>query len=293
MNSTPLRYPGGKSIMTPFFMDLLTANPMERVVYAEPYAGGAGTAINLLLNGIADNILINDANIAVYSFWHYLLERKDDFINKVLETNITIDEWVKQKDILKNSTTPSFELGFATFFLSRTNRSGILTAGPIGGNNSEKQYAAKYKLDCRFNKIDLCARLEQIGTMANQIVVSNLDAIAFLQNIEHNNDVIVYLDPPYYVNGCSLYMNYYTHNDHVELANYLHEANDFKWVLSYDNVAEIRELYNGYDLYKFDLKYTAQGVKEGSELLTHSMDIVLPPDISIRRSSGNIMLKRI
>lgn len=293
MNSTPLRYPGGKSIMTPFFMDLLLANPMKRVVYAEPYAGGAGTAINLLLNGIADSILINDANVAVYSFWHYLLECKDDFINKVLETHITIDEWLKQKDILKNSTMPSFELGFATFFLSRTNRSGILTAGPIGGNTSQKQYAAKYKLDCRFNKTDLCARLEQIGAMANRITVSNFDAITFLDNIGHNDDVIVYLDPPYYVNGRSLYMNYYTHNNHVELSNYLREANDFKWVLSYDNVPEIRELYEGFNLYRFDLKYTAQGIKTGSELLTHSRNIVLPMDISIRRSTGNIILERI
>lgn len=292
MNLTPLRYPGGKSIMTPFFIDLLNVNPMDEVVYAEPYAGGAGTAINLLLSGVADRILINDANIAIYSFWHYLLQRREEFIERILKINVTIDEWMRQREILKNSNTPSFDLGIATFFLSRTNRSGILTAGPIGGSTAEKQNNAKYKLDCRFNKQDLCNRMTNIIAVADRIDVYNQDAIAFLQEIDLN-DVIVYLDPPYYVNGRSLYMSYYKHNDHVGLSEYLRDVNNFKWVLSYDNVPEIRNMYSGFNLYEFDLKYTAQGVKEGSELLTHSHNIILPPNISIRRSTGDIQLKRL
>ena len=128
MNLTPLRYPGGKSVMTPFFVDLLNANSMKNMVYAESYAGGAGTAINLLLNDNVDRILINDANVCIYSFWYYLLKCKSDFINRVRDTEVTINEWYKQREILKQARRPSFDVGFATFFLSRTNRSGILTA---------------------------------------------------------------------------------------------------------------------------------------------------------------------
>ncbi len=289
MNLTPLRYPGGKSVMTPFFIDLLEANSIENAVYAEPYAGGAGAAINLLLTDAVDRILINDANICIYSFWHYLMESKLDFINRVLEMEVSINEWHKQKMVLKEAKIPSLELGIATFFLSRTNRSGILTAGPIGGNTNEKQDAAKYKIDCRFNKQDLCARLSRIIERSEQINVYNEDAVNFLQEIDDNR-AIVYLDPPYYVNGKSLYMNYYKHEDHLHLSEYLKSVNNFKWVLSYDNADEIIGMYKDFDLYLFELSYTAQDIKKGSELLTHSKDLFLPLDKCIRRPSSNILL---
>lgn len=292
MNLTPLRYPGGKSVMTPFFIDLLKANSMKKVVYAEPYAGGAGTAINLLLNDIVERILINDANICVYSFWHYLLATKSNFLQRVKDTDVTLEEWYKQKEIIKNAQVPSFEVGFATFFLSRTNRSGILTAGPIGGNTQEKQKKASYKIDCRYNKNELCDRMSKIIDYSDKIEVSNKDAIVFLKEISGDN-VIVYLDPPYYVNGKSLYMNYYKHKDHLLLSEHLKLTDNYKWILSYDNALEIRNMYKGFDLYKFELSYTAQNVKKGSELLTHSKQLILPENMCIRRTSTNIALNLI
>lgn len=292
MNLTPLRYPGGKSVMTPFFIDLFEANSMKRAVYAEPYAGGAGTAVNLLLNDVVDKILINDANICIYSFWHYLLEYKCNFINRIWDMEVSISEWHRQKTILKEATLPSLELGIATFFLSRTNRSGILTAGPIGGNTQEKQDAAKYKVDCRFNKQDLCERLSKIVERASQIKVCNEDAVSFLRKI-NDNKTVVYLDPPYYVNGKSLYMNYYKHNDHLYLSEYLKSVDTFKWVLSYDNADEIIGMYRDFDLYVFELSYTAQDIKQGSELLTHSKNLILPQNKCIRRSSSDIPLNKL
>ncbi|MFS2719686.1 DNA adenine methylase [Bacteroides uniformis] len=292
MNLTPLRYPGGKSVMTPFFVDLFNANSMKNTVYAEPYAGGAGTAINLLLDNNVDKIIINDANVCIYSFWYYLLKYKSDFINRVRDIEVTIAEWYKQREILRQAKQPSFDVGFATFFLSRTNRSGILTAGAIGGNSQEKQDCAKYKIDCRFNKEDLCTRMSNIVERANQIEVSNEDALDFLGKISNNN-AVVYLDPPYYVNGKSLYMNYYTHDDHLELSKHLKGTDKYKWILSYDNAPEIRQMYLDFELYSFELSYTAQNVKQGSELLTHSKNIILPANKSIRRASSDIALNKI
>ena len=292
MNLTPLRYPGGKSVMTPFFIDLFNANSIKMPIYAEPYAGGAGTAINLLLSDNVNEILINDANICIYSFWHYLLKYKLDFIHRVEDTEVTINEWYKCREILKYAKQPSFDLGFATFFLSRTNRSGILTAGPIGGGTQEKQDSAKYKINCRFNKIDLCKRLQDIIDRSSQIKTFNEDALVFLKRAV-NKQTMVYLDPPYYINGKSLYMNYYSHKDHVTLANHLKNSDNYYWVLSYDNATEIRELYKNFDLYSFEISYIAQKIKQGKELLTHSKNLVLPQNKCIRRPSSNIILQKI
>jgi DNA adenine methylase len=294
MNKTPLRYPGGKSIMSRFFEELFKYNSLKNVTYCEPYAGGAGAAINLLLNNSVDAIRINDASIGIFSFWHSILTHSERFLDRVNGIEVTLKEWKSQRLIFKNSTAVGFDLGFATFFLSRTNRSGILAAGPIGGQAEDAQQNAKYKIDCRFNKVELIERLEKIIAERKRISVSNLDALNFLKQIEGKN-AFVYLDPPYYNQGKALYLNYYHREDHVMLANYLRCSAYFDWVLSYDNVPEILELYADFPLYQFGLSYTAQEAKKGSELLTHSSNISFHSLISTtkRKRNQNIVLLEI
>lgn len=293
MNGSPLRYPGGKALMTPFLIDLFRQNGLENVVYAEPYAGGAGAAINLLLGNHVKNIIINDANIGIYSFWHYLLTEPKRFIQVIQDIPVTLAEWHHQKEVLKNTTEPTFDLGVATFFLSRTNRSGVIKGGPIGGSSFEKQLQAKYKLDCRFNKANLIERLNSIIRRRKHITVYNMDALAFLRMIPNNT--FAYLDPPYYVKGKSLYMNHYKEEDHQQLANYLlHEA-AFSWLLSYDDTPQIREKYQALELYRFPLNYTVSEKRTGYELLTLSPQLIFPHDPIIKRSksSKNIYIEHV
>ena len=292
MNSSPLRYPGGKSLMTNFFVDLFHINGLQEIVYAEPYAGGAGAAINLLLNGHVNEIIINDANIGIYSFWNALVNESDRFIQTIDTIPVTLTEWYTQRDILQKSTKPSFELGVATFFMSRTNRSGVIFGGAIGGSTEEKQNHAKYKIDCRFNKQDLIQRLEIIAANNERIKVTNEDALDFLKHLDNN--VFVYLDPPYYIKGKSLYMNHYEVKDHEKLAYFLQNEALFNWVLSYDDVPQIRELYANSDLYRFPLKYTVSRKQVGYELLTRSDKLQFPENLVIRRThSKNITIERI
>lgn len=292
MNSSPLRYPGGKSLMTNFFVDLFRRNGLQEIVYAEPYAGGAGAAINLLLNGHVNEIVINDANIGIYSFWNYLIHNSEHFIQAVQDIPVTLSEWHKQKEIITKEKEPSFELGVATFFMSRTNRSGVILGGAIGGSTEEKQNKAKYKIDCRFNKQDLIQRLKTIAAKKEHIKATNEDALSFLRQLDNN--VFVYLDPPYYVKGKSLYMNHYDGKDHEKLAHYLQNEAGFNWVLSYDDVSQIRSLYAHSELYRFPLKYTVGKKQIGYELLTHSGNIQFPENLEIRRThSKNIVIERI
>lgn len=293
MNGSPLRYPGGKALMTPFIVDLFRQNGLESVTYAEPYAGGAGAAINLLLGNYVNEIFINDANVGIYSFWHFLLTESERFIQTIQNIPVTLAEWRHQKDIARNSDEPSFELGVATFFLSRTNRSGVIMGGPIGGSSLEKQQQAKYKLDCRFNKANLIERLNSIVQRREHIAVYNMDALEFLRLLPIK--AFVYLDPPYYVKGKSLYMNHYREDDHQQLANYLlHEA-AFSWLLSYDDTPQIREKYQALELYRFPLSYTVSEKRTGYELLTHDRNIHFPevPQIKRNMRKKNIPIERI
>lgn len=297
--ATPLRYPGGKSVMTKFLENFITANNMTNVCYAEPFAGGSGAALNLLTNRSVSRILINDASIPLYSFWESIVNHSDEFLLLFDNTPINIEEWERQRNIFFNHGAEfSVELGFATFYLNRCNRSGILKAGAIGGNSAEKQERAKYKIDARFNKESLRPKLEAIINLRDSITISNLDAIDFLEQCQNLNDevkenLLIYLDPPYYVHGSELYMNSYIHDDHQALADKLRATNILKWILSYDNVDEIKNIYQDFDLYTFNLKYTVQIAKTGKELLTYSYNSILPENREIPRATHPIPLIRI
>lgn len=296
---SPLRYPGGKSVLSSFFESYIRANSLDKAIYVEPYCGGAGAAINLLLCDKVDQIWLNDANYSIYSFWYCLKHLGESFLQKLECTPVTVKEWIRQKKILmsvEGKTYSSEDLlanGFATFYLNRCNRSGILNAGPIGGKGEDSQKSATYKIDARFNKKVLKEKLSAIIAKSDQIRVFNQDALNFLKylssecTLETQKELMVYLDPPYYKQGSSLYLNYYTHRDHQDIAKYLLNDHAWKWLLSYDNVVEIRNLYSAMPQYSFYINYSAQESKLGNELLIHSLNSTLPESLVIKEQRNN------
>ncbi|EFH3341395.1 DNA adenine methylase [Escherichia coli] len=271
---TPLRYPGGKAKFAHHIRAIIQSNNLSGGVYVEPFAGGAGVALDLLLSGHVNNIIINDIDPAIYSFWFSVVNHNDELCQMIESSFITIDNWHQQREILLNHTKHSLlDLAFATFFLNRTNRSGILKAGVIGG----KEQKGKWKLDARFNKIDLINRIKNISHFKEKITVSNLDAVAFLNKFSPDlpENSLIYLDPPYYVKGAELYRNFYKHEDHVNIANTLRDI-DLPWVVSYDNVEEIRKIYSQYRMCDYFLSYTAQDKKIGSEIIIYNDNLITP-----------------
>ena len=292
MNYSPLRYPGGKSCLTNFIKEIAQLNGVIGGVYMELYAGGAGAALNLLLDGTFSRIHINDYDYNIYSMWYSVLNHPQAFINRITKTPVTIEEWHRQKAVFNRGKRANIvDLGFATFFLNRTNRSGIIfKAGPIGGLNQE----GSYKIDVRFNKERLIERIKRIASHRDDIVLTNLDAIEILNNIHIVDlpieNLFIYMDPPYYNKGKQLYLNNYKHDNHLHLANTLRNIENIKWLVSYDNVSEIKQMYEGYRMSSFNLNYTLQTKKFGSELLVFCNDLELPAYIRIKNRQGELTL---
>lgn len=272
--STPLRYPGGKGKFAHFVKDIFEENNLLDGHYVEPYAGGAGVALELLFHEYASTIHINDFDPAVYAFWYCSVHETDQLIQSINDVSVTIEEWHRQKSILKDSTNHSLlEVALATFFLNRTNRSGILKAGVIGG----KSQSGKWKLDARFNKENLIKRIDMIGRFRNRIKVYNLDAVELLETLTPSlpERSLIYLDPPYYVKGSGLYRNFYEHDDHVKIKETLDSVNK-NWIVSYDNVDQIKEMYKNYRQDDYFLSYTAQSKKKGAEVMIYGPTIRTP-----------------
>ena len=265
-NYSPLRYPGGKSALYPIISNIITSNSAKRCIYVEPFAGGASIACHLLVDDLVDYVVINDADRAVYSFWRTVVESPQWIIDKIKTTSVTVDEWRNQRSILLNTKKYSKELGFAMFFLNRTNRSGILDAGPIGGYNQ----SGMYKIDCRFNKTALIEKLIKISAYRNKIKIYNQDITVFLRQFlpqeSPNNDIFIYFDPPYYENGQRLYLNSFSKKDHEKLKDSVKSLN-CSWIMTYDDNPQIERLYDLYPKYHFSINYSLSQKKKGGELM--------------------------
>ena len=264
---SPLRYPGGKSKLIPYVLETLKLNQLEGGIYVEPFAGGAAIAWYLLLNEHVERVYINDLNLSIHAFWYSVLNQTDELCRLIFDTPITMDEWHKQKSIQENEESSLLDRGFATFFLNRTNRSGIISGGAIGG----LQQNGKYKLDCRFNKKRLVELIIEIASKREKVCLTGFDGIDFINEFLPllEDKCLVNIDPPYYVKGKGLYQNFFEPEDHERLRNsvkYIRQP----WIVTYDDTPEINDLYSEFRPTSFGLRYVAQVKRKGREVFVTS-----------------------
>ncbi|MCX8597456.1 MULTISPECIES: DNA adenine methylase [unclassified Gilliamella] len=271
---SPLRYPGGKKQLEKFIVELFALQEMENITYIEPFAGGSGLALSLLEKGVVNKLILNDYDVAIYAFWHSVLNNHDAFIRKIEDTSITIDEWERQKQIYsQRDNIDMLTLGFSTFFLNRTNRSGIIKAGAIGG----RQQLGNYKIDCRFNKIALIKKIEKIASFKKKIKLTNLDATVFIKKVVKKiptEKAFIFFDPPYFKQGKDLYTNFYEENDHACLFKAIDKLKKYKWIVTYDDAEQIRQLYQKYSGFLYSLNYSLAQKKKAQELMFYSQNVI-------------------
>jgi len=274
-HNTPLRYPGGKQRLAPFVIELLGANRLLGGHYAEPFAGGAGVAIHLLLTDKVEHVHLNDSSPAIYAFWRSLQRWPDEFCRMIAGATLTIDEWLRQKHILSHPRGLSqLEFGFSLFYLNRCNRSGIPNGGVIGGLKQQ----GPWKMDARFPRNELIRRVEAIAARRHQITVTKLDAESFIKFRVPSLPLktLVYCDPPYFRQGNRLYLNYYRPDDHAKLAKTIQKHLKRPWLVSYDNVPEIYGCYAKSRSLTCRVQYNAARAYKGTEVFFVSDRLKLP-----------------
>lgn len=269
---SPLRYPGGKSQVYSQVLKTLELNSLVNCTYIEPFAGGAGIAIRLLFENKVKKIIINDFDKSIYSVWYSILFQTDELVELIRNTPITMEEWYKQKEIQKTKENIDLlTLGFSTFFLNRTNRSGIIKGGVIGGKNQN----GNYKMNCRFNKIALIELIYKIVSFRDRIEIYNLDAMDFINKIKNQKNQFYFIDPPYFNNGKQLYTDFFKEDDHAYLCNYIKKnMKTKKFIISYDNCMEIEKLYKKFNRTLVSLNYSLQNKTRASEIfITNNINL--------------------
>ena len=274
---SPLRYPGGKGKFYNNIIKIFNDNNIERPIYCEAFAGGAGLALLLLKNNIVDKLILNDIDKSIYCFWKSILDFNKEFCEMIKLVNIDLVEREIQKKIQKDKDildltkkSDILKLGFSTFFLNRVNRSGIIRAGVIGGIEQN----GNYKIDCRFNKKNLIERIKEINKYKKKIEFYNLDAIDFLKKIEKKKKIFIFFDPPYFNKGKDLYTNFYSIDDHINLANHISGLKQ-NWIITYDNTDEIRKIYSDFQIKEFDILYSLEKKRKEKEILICKKNLII------------------
>lgn len=291
MYYSPLRYPGGKARLAPFMELMMKKQGHDGGVYIEPFAGGAGIAIELLEKNVVSQIVINDYDKGIYSFWRAILEDTNRFIEDIEHIPLTVDEWEKQHTIcMDNNDRYSYELGFATFYMNRTNRSGIIKGGIIGG----KCQTGKWKMDARFNREHLIDRIQKIAKRKRDINIYNKDVRTFIMNYmpKYCDNSLTYFDPPYFQKGKQLYLNFFDLQDHKEIKSLIEKQVKCDWIITYDDTKEIEQLYEDKALFKFDLDYSASSRRKASELMIFNNSVTVPTPKELMDKSIKINLRK-
>ena len=287
---SPLRYPGGKGKLTTFMEYMIDRLGHRGGTYIEPFAGGAGIAVELLLRNVVSQIVINDYDKGVWSFWKAILTETDRFVEQIRTIPLTMEEWNRQREICINQNNRySFELGFATFYMNRTNRSGIIKGGVIGG----QEQAGDWTMDVRFNREELISRVRNIAGRKKDIKLYNKDISSFITHYVplYEDNTLIYFDPPYYKKGKQLYMNFFEHEDHIRIEESIRENVTCDWIITYDNAPEIEEIYQGYVLYLYDLNYSVSKKCKASEFMIFKAGTELLRDEELCSNGINIHIR--
>lgn len=266
--NSPFRYPGGKSQLSPYIKHLLQVNDIKGT-YIEPFAGGAGVAIDLLLNNDVEQIVINDYDKSIHSAWNAIINHSEELTEFIRETPVSFEGWLIQKNIHEQNKEDQNSIpgGLATFYLNRTNVSGIIKGGPIGGKNQ----TGKYKIDARFNKKSLIDKIELISKYRDNIILMNEDANNLARIIKKEfipADTFIFFDPPYYAQGKNLYMSFIDSSEHQKLFDNIQTLNEYKWIVTYDTAPEINDIYKSVNnSFTYTLNYTANSRRKANEYL--------------------------
>ena len=274
---TPLRYPGGKRRLFGVVARLLEENGLNHGSNTLSHTPAALQSVCLCsLKNTRRLCHLNDLSRPIFAFWYSVLHSTDELCERVERAAVTMEEWHRQRAVLESSEAADLmDLGFATLFLNRTNRSGIIAGGVIGG----KMQRGAWTITARFNKPEIIQRIKKIGRYRTRIFLSQMDAVDFVQQklSSLGSDSFAFLDPPYIANGKGLYLNDYTAESHVELAAAVAKL-QVPWICTYDRAAIDLGLYGSHRRIEYDLPYMAQGRHRGGEVMFLSHDISLPQE---------------
>lgn len=257
------RYPGGKSkLIKPIFSYFNIDSSIEE--YREPFFGGGSIGIEFLKRNKMKRIWINDYDKALSDLWESVIKHPDELKKLVMNFVPSVKEFdsIRNK-LIEGNVSDTVNNGFMKLAIHQISYSGLglKSGGPLGG----REQKSEYKINCRWSPSYICNKIDAINNLFadRNVQCTNTDFSKLITDT--SKKAFIYLDPPYYMKGNDLYYYGFSEKDHIRLMNLLKETKH-KWVLSYDDCPQIRELYSWARIHSTEVNYSITStIKEDGE----------------------------
>ncbi len=264
------RYPGGKTKLQEPIVQLLREQT-NWTQYREPFFGGGAIGLNFMAtDSTVTSAWLNDLDVGLASLWTATMNYPQELKSLVGSFEPSVPAFnefkaeLKTMDTMPTDRDEMVRIGFQKLVLHQTSYSGLGTksGGPLGGNLQR----SNYKIDDRWSPDALQVKIDAIHEQLSKLEV-RITHHDFAELItDTSQTALIYLDPPYYVNGNALYQHGLDKDGHLRLAELL-KSTDHRWVLSYDDCPEVRALYYWANVMTVSVNYSIAGARREQELL--------------------------
>lgn len=236
---SPFRYPGGKTWLIPVVRKWLRQEGKSVESLFEPFVGGGIVSLTAAFERMAENIFMYEIDEEISAVWYSILNGKNKWLaDKILTFNLTSDN---VKIELNNPKKELQDIAFCTILKNRVYHGGILAKGSGMIKNGENGKG----ITSRWYPRTLHDRIVAIGHYKEKIFFSSGDAFDVLEQNKDDVNAYFFIDPPYTVAGKRLYTHFEI--DHEKLFMLTARLKG-KYMLTYDNTPDIRQLADKYNL---------------------------------------------
>ncbi|WP_017304163.1 DNA adenine methylase [Spirulina subsalsa] len=236
---SPFRYPGGKF----YARKLILEHIPEHENYVEPFAGGA--SIFFAKDKVKYNWL-NDIDEELINCFLMIRDYPEELIEKLQGEKATKERHYFYKH--DYSAQNDLERATRWYYLNRTSYSGIMKA-----ESCYWGYGEKYSMRPENWGRNILRTSEKL----QGVKLTHLDFEKVFENLPKNT--FLFVDPPYFsARQDNFYTHFFCQEDHIRLCQTLKKYSDqVRFLLTYDNVPEIRGLYQWTDnIYDREWNYT-------------------------------------
>jgi DNA adenine methylase len=254
---SPLKWLGGKSRLAG---EIVRVIPPHRR-YAEVFAGAGWV---FFAKHPARHECLNDINGDLIAFYRVLQNHLEEFCRQF--------KWLLSSRELFNDSRAQMEAGGLTD-IQRAARFYYLQRQAFAGKCCGRSFGVSPDQPPLINLLRLETELSEVHLRLCGVVIENLDWREFIRRYD-GAGAFMYLDPPYHGTEGDYGAGLFRRADFAEMAGLL-SGLEAKWLLSINDVPEIRDVFGAFCMREVTTMYSAgrERPQQAGELLIANYDL--------------------
>lgn len=233
----PLAYIGGKNRLASRIIPLIP----EHTTYVEPFAGGAQVFFHKKPSQVE---ILNDRSHNIVNFFRVCQNHHEELI-RYLKTMVIGRKWYELLSKTPPEAFTDIQRAARFFYLQKTSFGGLVV---------RRNFTLRIVQEPNFNSVSLPALISKTHQRLQHAQVDCLPYEEIISKCDRPT-TFFYIDPPYW--DRKLYEFNFTKEDFEQLASILGKVRG-KFILSMNDVPDVRELFGEFRIEALKLAYSSQ-----------------------------------